>query len=140
MINEPTGPPPPLPPWPIGQEVAQPGLNRHGTGVPGRFDGKSTPAGCCPACGAWDNYREVVQLRSSFNWLVFLAGGLWALLFFNASRKTRVQCNQCEALFDIRKPFSGVSKVIFWLLISPVIASMVVGLVLMIIELIKKIA
>ena len=139
-MNEPLGPPS-LPPLCAAEsEVSRPGLSRPGTGTLGGLHCKTKPSGCCPACGALNNYREVVQLRSSFNWLVFLAGGLWALLFFNASRKTRVQCNQCEELFDIRKPFSGVSKVIFWLLISPVIASLVVGLLLIVIELIRYLA
>ena len=83
----------------------------------------------CPACGAADDYAPTVELRSSFSWLVFFAGGILAVLFRNAGRRRKVRCNKCEALFDIRTPLSRVSLVIFWLLICPTIVALIVLLV-----------
>jgi hypothetical protein len=70
-----------------------------------------------------------VELRNSFSWLAFLAGGILAVLFRNAGRRRKVRCNKCEALFDIRTPLSKVSLVIFWLLICPTIVGLIVLLV-----------
>lgn len=75
----------------------------------------------CPKCGAVDNYRAAVRLRSSFNLGTFLLGGIWAVILHNAGRPRRVMCGHCEALFDIRTRGSKLSKGMFWLLISPVI-------------------
>lgn len=75
----------------------------------------------CPVCGAFDGYKPAVELRGSFSWLIFLAGGLFAVLFRNAGRTRRVRCNKCGALFNIRTPLSIVSLVIFWLLVAPTI-------------------
>ncbi len=91
--------------------------------------------GRCPACGAVDDYAPTVELRGSFNWLVFLAGGLFAVLFRNASRRRKVRCNQCEALFDIRTPLSNVSLVFFWLLMCPTI----IGLIVLVVALVSSI-
>jgi hypothetical protein len=82
---------------------------------------KSKPAVVCPACGACDDYKAGIALRGSFSWLVFFLGGLIAIVFHNASRQRRVQCNACGAFFGIRTPLSMVSLVVFWLLIAPTI-------------------
>jgi len=81
----------------------------------------------CPACGASDDYSATVQLRSSFSWLVFLAGGIFAVLFRNAGRPRRVRCNKCEALFDIRTPFTKVSLAFLWLLLCPAIIGLILS-------------
>jgi RNase P subunit RPR2 len=75
----------------------------------------------CPKCGAVDNYRPAVALRSSFNLGTFLLGGIWAVMLRNAGSSRRVICSHCDALFDIQTPGSKLSNVLFWLLISPVI-------------------
>src|SRR5437868_3195288 len=74
--------------------------------------GTAPPRVRCPACGATDDYAPGVDLRSSFSWLVFLAGGILAVVFRNAGRRRRVRCNKCGALFYIRTPLSKVSLVI----------------------------
>jgi hypothetical protein len=79
------------------------------------------PTTPCPACGALDGYKPAVEVRGSFSLLVFLAGGLCAVLFHNAGRPKRVLCNKCGALFTIRTPLSRVSSVIFWVLVAPTI-------------------
>jgi len=83
----------------------------------------------CPACGAADDYAPTIELRGSFSWLVFFAGGILAVLFRNAGRRRKVRCNKCEALFDIRTPLSKVSLVFFWLLVCPTIIAVIVLLV-----------
>jgi hypothetical protein len=62
-----------------------------------------------------------LALRDSFSWLVFLAGGFVAVLFHNASRERRVQCNGCGHFFGIRTPMSKLSLVVFWFLIAPAV-------------------
>ena len=79
------------------------------------------PTVVCPACGAQDDYKTGVALRGSFSWLVFFLGGFIAVLFHNASRQRRVQCNACGEFFDIRTALSNTSLVLFWLLIAPTI-------------------
>jgi len=74
----------------------------------------------CPACGGQD-HTAALALRGSFSWLVFLAGGFIAVLFHNASRQRRVQCNGCGHFFGIRTPMSKLSLVVFWFLIAPTV-------------------
>jgi len=74
----------------------------------------------CPTCGGQD-YNEALALRSSFSWLVFFAGGFLAVLFHNASREERVQCNACGHFFGIRTPMSRLSLIVFWFLIAPTV-------------------
>jgi hypothetical protein len=57
--------------------------------------------------------------------VVFLLGGFLAVLFHNASRETRVQCNACGAIFGFRKSSAEVALVILWLLIAPTILILV---------------
>ncbi len=83
----------------------------------------------CPACGASDDYTPTVELRGSFSWPVFFAGGILAVLFRNAGRRRRVRCNKCGAVFNIRPPLSKVWLVIFWLLICPTIVALIILLV-----------
>jgi len=80
----------------------------------------------CPKCGAADDYTPTVELRGSFSWTVFFAGGIWAVLFRNAGRRRKVRCNKCEAIFHIRTPLSKVSLVIFWLLIGPTVIALII--------------
>jgi len=83
------------------------------------------PKVVCPSCGARDDYKTGIALRGSFSWLVLLFGGLIAVLFHNASRQRRVQCNACGALFGIRTPLSKLSLLVFWLLIAPTLIVLV---------------
>jgi DNA-directed RNA polymerase subunit RPC12/RpoP len=80
---------------------------------------KPTAAVVCPKCGEQDNYKPAIPLRGSFSVPAYLIGGLLGLLFFNASRKRRVQCNVCDAFFDIRSPYARVALVVFWILVLP---------------------
>src|SRR5437763_11126878 len=77
------------------------------------------PGVVCPACGAPDDYKAAIALRGSFNWAVYFFGGFLGVLFHNASRQQRVQCNACGEFFGIRSPMSKVSLAIFWLLVAP---------------------
>ena len=83
----------------------------------------------CPACGGLADCPPVVQPRGSFSLSVFLAGGLLAVLFHNASQPKRVRCVQCETVFSIRAPCAKVSGVFFWLLIAPAGLAMVILLI-----------
>lgn len=80
----------------------------------------------CPACGAFDGYKPVAELRGSFSLIIFLIGGLLAVIFRNAGRPRRVQCNTCGALFNIHTPATKVSRVIFWLLVAPAVLALVI--------------
>jgi hypothetical protein len=91
--------------------------------------GTAAPRVRCPACGAGDDYAPTVELRGSFSWLVFFAGGLFAVLLRNAGRRRKVRCNKCETLFDIRMPLSRVSLVLMWVLICPTITTLIILLV-----------
>ena len=68
----------------------------------------------------------MVELRGSFSWLIFLAGGILAVICRNAGRRKKVRCSNCEALFDIRTPLSIVARVFFWLFLAPAIITLVV--------------
>jgi len=92
------------------------------------------PKFLCPACGVADDYTPTVELRGSFSWLVFFAGGLLAVLFRNAGRRRKVRCNKCEALFEIHSPFSKVARVICWLLVCLTIITIVVLLLCLLIS------
>src|SRR5262245_14357153 len=83
------------------------------------------PAVVCPTCGACDDYKAAIAFRGSFSWLVFFLGGFIAVLFHNASRRRRVQCNACGAFFGIGTPISKLSLIVFWLLIAPTIIVLV---------------
>ena len=102
-------------------------------------DAKSSPASApapvqpkpkvvCPACGAHDNYENCIALRGSFSWVMFFLGGFIAVLFHNASRERRVQCNACSAIFGVRTRLSKLSLVILWLLILPTIVAILLKL------------
>lgn len=77
------------------------------------------PEVTCPKCGAQDNYTEAMQLRSSFSLGAFLLGGIFAVMFRNTGKPTRVRCNQCETLFSIPTPGAKFSQLGFWLLMIP---------------------
>src|ERR1051325_1896961 len=62
----------------------------------------------CPSCGAADDYAPTLELRGSFSWLVFMAGGLLAVIFRNAGRGKKVRCNKCDTLFEIHT--AGVTE------------------------------
>jgi hypothetical protein len=83
------------------------------------FPQPAKPSTPCPICGALDGYKPVIELRGSFSLIVFLLGGLFAVIFRNAGRPRRMQCNTCGALFNIHTPSTIVSRVIFWLLVVP---------------------
>jgi len=106
-----------------GQSLDGPTESRQKT------SGESVARVLCPACGASDGYTPTVELRGSFSWPIFLAGGFLAVLFRNAGRSRRVRCNKCEAIFNVRTPVSKLSLVIFWLLICPTIIALIIFLV-----------
>jgi len=86
----------------------------------------------CPQCGAADDFTPVLPLRSSFSLPVFLFGGLIAVLFRNAGRPRRVRCNKCETLFYVSSPLSKISRMIFWLLVTPSIVVLIIVLIMII--------
>jgi len=114
-------------------DIAVTNCRECGTGLPetnsGAAPAQPKPKVVCPACGAHDNYKNCIALRGSFSWLVFFLGGFFAVLFHNASRERRVQCNACSALFGIRTPLSKLSLVILWLLILPTIIVLLLALI-----------
>src|SRR5690349_6686980 len=87
------------------------------------------PPVICPGCGVVNDHKLAIEWRGSFNLLTFLAGGLIAVFFHNASHPRRVQCNQCGTLFNISTRASRVSRVILWLLITPTIICLIIVLV-----------
>lgn len=100
-------------------------------GTESKKEGKIQVA--CPACGTQNDFKFVVNPRSSFSWPAFLAGGLFAVLFRNVSRGRKVRCNRCETGFYIRSPFSKLSLVIFWLLVSPTVIVLIAFLIYLIV-------
>ncbi len=100
-----------------------------GTALPADTLAPQPGALSCPACGASGDFKPAVELRGSFNWLAFLAGGILAVMFRNAGRGKKVQCNKCETLFTISSPASKTSRVIFWLLVTPTIIILIVLLI-----------
>jgi hypothetical protein len=89
---------------------------------------ESNRSAICPACGTPDDFKTAIRLGSSFNLAAFVAGGILAVLFCNAGREKRVQCNKCGAVFGIRTPLSIISRVFFWLLVAPTIIVLVLWL------------
>ena len=87
------------------------------------------PGVVCPACGVADQYKDVIPLRGSFSVAAYFFGGILGVIFLNASRRKRVQCNACGALFGVRSPVSRFSLIIFWLLVAPSIVVLVIALV-----------
>lgn len=113
----------------VDQNPLTAGVTERDNLVSSRQSAKQTTA--CPACGALDGYKPTIELRGSFSLVAFLAGGLLAVLFRNAGRPKRVQCNKCGALFNIRTPSSKVSLVIFWLLVAPTVILIIILLLLL---------
>lgn len=81
--------------------------------------------GTCPACGVADDFYHVVEPRSAFNLLVYLAGGVPALIFWNAAKSRRVHCHHCGAGFNIRSTLARFCGIIFWLLVAPTIIALI---------------
>jgi hypothetical protein len=71
----------------------------------------------------------VVELRGSFNWPVFFAGGLLAVLFRNAGRRRKVRCRRCDAVFSVASVASEISRGLFWLCLCPAILAVLVLLI-----------
>jgi hypothetical protein len=94
--------------------------------------GVASPKVTCPQCGAADDFTPVLEVRSSFSLPAFLFGGLIAVLFRNAGRSRRVRCNKCEARFYVSSPLSKISRVIFWLLVTPSIVILIIALIMII--------
>jgi hypothetical protein len=90
------------------------------------------PRATCPQCGAADDFTPVLDPHSPFSLLPFLAGGLLAVIFRNAGRPKRVRCNKCEARFYVSSPLSKISRVIFWLLVTPTIICLGIVLIMII--------
>lgn len=90
----------------------------------------ASPKVTCPQCGAADDFSQAIELRSSFSLPAFVFGGLIGVVFLNTGRPRRVRCNQCDTRFHISTPLSKVSRVIFWLLVSPSIILLSIALIL----------
>lgn len=75
----------------------------------------------CPKCGAPDDYKPALELRGSFSWILFFAGGIWAVLIRNAGRTRKVRCDNCSAIFEIQPPLARTTRLIFWVLVCPAI-------------------
>src|SRR6516162_10534694 len=79
----------------------------------------ATPKVICPNCGAADDFTQLLDARSSFSLPAFLFGGLIAVLFRNAGKSRPARCNKCETRFYVSSSLSKISRVIFWLLVTP---------------------
>jgi hypothetical protein len=73
----------------------------------------------CPSCGAVGASKARIQLRSSFSLPAFLLGGLFAVMFRNASRGQKMQCQKCGTVFVVRSSLSKVSRTLFWIIVTP---------------------
>jgi hypothetical protein len=100
-----------------------------GNGQPRVAQSKSSAI--CPSCGAQGDYKPALKLKNSVNLPALLVGGWLGLVFHNAGRKKRVQCNQCATFFSIATPVTKLSRVLFWLLVSPTIIVLLIFLILM---------
>ena len=94
--------------------------------------GAAPPRAICPQCGAADDFTPVIDARGSFSLFAFLFGGLIAILFRNAGKSRPVRCNKCEARFYVSSPLSKISRVIFWLLVTPTIIVLFIALILVV--------
>jgi len=94
--------------------------------------GVASPKVTCPQCGAADDFTAVIDTRGSFSLTTFLLGGLIAVLFQNAGKARRVRCNRCEARFFVSSRLSRLSRVIFWLLVTPTIICLGLLLIMLI--------
>jgi hypothetical protein len=94
--------------------------------------GVASPRVACPQCGAADDFTPVIDVRGSFSLFAFLFGGLIAVLFRNAGKARPVRCNKCEARFYVSSPLSKISRVIFWLLVTPTIICLGIVLIMII--------
>jgi hypothetical protein len=94
--------------------------------------GVASPKVTCPQCGAADDFTQVIDTRGSFSLPAFLFGGLIAVIFRNAGKARRVRCNKCEARFYVSSPLSKISRVIFWLLVTPTIICLGIVLIMII--------
>jgi hypothetical protein len=92
----------------------------------------------CPACGVADDFTFTVEPRGSFSLPAFLAGGILAVIFRNFAHGRRVRCNKCEARFYYRSPLSKVSRVIFWILVTPAIITLIVLLIHLIVLMVSS--
>jgi hypothetical protein len=96
--------------------------------------GRPKPFVNCPACGSPDDYKPALKLRGSFSWLTYLTGGFLAVLFQNASRTKRFQCNKCATFFSIGTPLTKLSRIMFWLLVGPTVIALVAFLIAVLIS------
>jgi hypothetical protein len=108
-------------------------LDQHPLGAAAASTGGgASPNVTCPQCGAADDFTQVVDFRGSFSLPAFLFGGFIAVMFRNAGKARRVRCNKCEARFYVSSPLSKISRVIFWLLVTPGIICLAMVLILII--------
>jgi len=79
----------------------------------------------CPKCGGTEQQPAGVLQKSHSLWLFHLCGWLVSSLW-GASRKKRVRCTQCEALYMTDTRGTRVAGIILWvpllLMVSGVIA------------------
>jgi hypothetical protein len=94
--------------------------------------GAAPPKVVCPQCGAADDFTRVIDARGSFSLPAFLFGGLFAVFARNAGKARRVRCNKCDARFYFSSPLSKISRVIFWLLVTPSIICLGILLIMII--------
>jgi hypothetical protein len=94
--------------------------------------GAAPPKVTCPQCGAADDFTQVVDARGSLSLPAFLFGGLIAVFFRNAGKARRVRCNKCDARFYFSSPLSRISRVIFWVLVTPTVICLGIALIMMI--------
>jgi uncharacterized Zn-finger protein len=87
----------------------------------------------CPNCGISGDYRPIIVARGSFSFPIFFAGGIFAVIFRNVGRGRMVRCNHCETRFTVHTPFSKLAKILFWILLGP----MIVFAVLLLLNLVR---
>ncbi len=83
----------------------------------------------CPRCGSNRSFATVAEDDSSLGCLLFLIGGLLALLIYADSTRGRVQCTHCGHIFRQpplpRSPLSKFALAVIGLIVASVIVTVV---------------
>ena len=83
----------------------------------------------CPQCGEAEDFTHVMDFGGSFNLPAFLLGGLIGVMLRNAGKARAVCCNKCQTRFYLSTPFSKISRMMFWFLVTPTIILLILALI-----------
>ena len=83
----------------------------------------------CPQCGEAEDFTHVMDFGGSFSLPAFLLGGLIGVMLRNAGKARAVCCNKCQTRFYLSTPFSKISRMMFWFLVTPTIIFLILALI-----------